>query len=359
MKVLTDAAALHSVKVIYTNQVGSYDGYDGEVVFDGKSVVLNENGEVIYQLPAFKEELALVDLEQDLPVVPPSSEKADIVELHDALVLGIKEFFRRKNCTTAYIGLSGGIDSAVVAALACDALGAENVIGVTMPSHVTGNDTKSDAYLLAQRLGMRCIERPITSTYDAWLEEFKRTHDGTIPQSITKQNMQARIRQTILMEYTNEDRGSLLLNTGNKTEVALGYFTLYGDAAGAISVLGDVDKLQVYALARFINRVAQAERIPQTTIDRAPTAELEAGQTDANSLPADYDILVPLVNDIVEHELPHEELVGSYQPEVVDKTLRLIRIGEGKRRQLPPAIRVTGRSFGIERRVPMDHTFSD
>jgi NAD+ synthetase len=223
-----------------------------------------------------------------------------------------------------------------------------------MPSHITSSETKSDAYKLAEKLGIVCHERPIVNEYNAWLEEA-RVSLGEEPKSLTKQNKQARIRYSILMEYSNEKPGSCHLNTGNKTEIALGYFTLGGDSGGALSVIGDVNKLRVYELARFINRLHHQEIIPATTIDRPPSAELEVGQTDENSLPAGYDVLVPLVDKIIETDTTFEELAQEFGEKVVADTILLIRRSEAKRRQLPPAIRITDRSFGIERRVPMDY----
>lgn len=354
IEVISEVPKRHNVPVLYAAMVGSYDGYDGQISFDGKSFAINEKGSLIALGSGFHEDLVLINLKKQKSLSLPASQ--NIVDIHDALVLGVKDFFRRQNCQRAYLGLSGGIDSAVVAALAVEALGAENVIGVTMPSHITSSETKSDAYLLATQLGIKCIERPIGPEYEAWLSEFRRANNGE-PKSITKQNKQARIRGAILMEYTNEDRGSLLLNTGNKCEVALGYFTLYGDSCGALSVLADVDKGNVYELARFINRSRGREIIPQTTIDRPPSAELEPGQTDAANLPADYHILTPLIDRIIEEDTPYHSLIQMYPQAVVDRTLDGIRNNEGKRRQLPPGIRVTKRAFGEERRIPMDHRY--
>ncbi len=354
LAVLEDAAQKHGIPIVYTNLVGAQDGYDGEIIFDGSSAVIDGYGTVVSVSQSFTDSISIVDLDDLSKNITNHKPESDIVQIHDALVMGIKEFFSRKGLHTAYIGLSGGIDSAVVAALAVEALGAENVIGVTMPSHITSSETKSDALELADRLGIVCHERPIVEEYNAWLSGA-RSSTQKEPSSLTKQNKQARIRNSILLEYTNEHSGSCHLNTGNKTEVALGYFTLGGDAGGAISVLGDVNKLRVYELAKTINRIHGKETIPVTTITRAPSAELEVGQTDANSLPADYDILVPLVDSIIETDSTFEELVTMYGEETVTRTLSLIRKNEGKRRQLPPAIRITDHSFGIERRIPMDY----
>ncbi len=355
LDILTKASKAQQLPLVYVNSVGSYDAYDGELVFDGRSLVLNKEGNIIFCAPAFKESISYFD--NSSVNSNECKEELDDVKnisfLHDALVLAIREFFKRKSFSKAYIGLSGGIDSALVAALAVSALGADNVIGITMPSHITSDETKSDAYLLAKSLKIKIFERPITAEYKAWIDQFKEQKLNRI----TKQNKQARIRQSILMEYTNEDPGSALLNTGNKTEIALGYFTLGGDSAGALSVIGDVNKLQVYELSKYINSINKSIIIPETTITRPPTAELEEGQTDEASLPAAYSILVPLVEDIIVNNLTKSELIERYDVTVVDQVFRLIRISEGKRRQLPPAIRVSKKAFGLERRIPMDHTF--
>jgi NAD+ synthase (glutamine-hydrolysing) len=349
--VVAEAARRIGAPIVYTNLVGAFDGFDAEVVFDGRSMLVNKAGELTALGSGFTEELMVLNVLEPRPIMLPAV--SNIAELHDALVLGIREYFRRNGFSKAYIGLSGGIDSALVAALAVEALGSQNVVGVTMPSHVTSQETKGDAFLLAENLGIPCLERSIRPEYDAWLTEFRLANNGHEPDGLTKQNKQARIRGTILMEYTNEDRSSLVITTGNKTELALGYCTLYGDMCGGFAAISDVDKSRVYELSRFINRLSGQAVIPETTLMRVPSAELEEGQTDAQNLPADYDVLVPLVNDIVEGGKSREELIQVYPVAVVDRTLRMIDVQEYKRRQAAPGIRVTERAFGIERRVPM------
>ena len=356
--VLEGAAKEHGVPIVYTNLVGAQDGYDSEVVFDGSSIAVDADGDPIAMSPSFTEGLSIVDLDRSIKLSSDAVLVNDIGSIHDALVMGIREFFSRKNMTTAYIGLSGGIDSAVVAALLVEALGADHVIGITMPSHITSAETKSDAFLLAEKLDIPCFERPIIDEYNAWLEGERRM-TGVEPSSLRKQNKQSRLRTATLYDYTYQTPGSCHINTGNKTEIALGYFTLGGDSTGALAPLGDVDKLRVYELAKFCNRLYGQEIIPETTITRPPTAELEVGQTDANSLPADYDTLVPLVNAIVESDISYEALIEQFGAAVVNPTMRLIRLSEGKRRQLPPAIRITDKAFGIERRIPMDYPLTE
>jgi NAD+ synthase (glutamine-hydrolysing) len=339
---------------VYVNLAGTFDGYDGEIVFDGQSLVYGCNARLSGIGKGFGEDLFVIDIAQagrmELPEAPPAE------ELYHALVQGIRDYFRRSGFERAYIGLSGGIDSSLVAALAAAALGKERVVGVTMPSHITSAETKDDALLLARNLGIRCDIRPIAEEYRAWERSFA-SAQGQAPQSLTKQNKQARIRGSILMEYTNEDRRGLVISTGNKTELALGYCTLYGDMCGGFAAISDLSKERVYAVADFINTRAGADLIPASVVRRVPTAELEVGQTDAGSLPADYPILSPLVDDIVDNQLSREELCRKYEARVVDQTLRLVHNNEFKRRQAAPGIRVTPKAFGIGRRYPIAHGF--
>ncbi len=343
---------LGTIPFVYTNLVGSFDGYDGEVVFDGQSFVSGADGKLFYLAPACQEKIGTVDLSLSESVF--FQLENPLKEIHQALILGIKEYFRRSGLKHAYIGLSGGIDSALTAALAVQALGAGNVKGVTMPSEITSLETKSDAHLVANNLGIQIEERPIKALYQAWLDEFRLTQ-GFEPERLTKQNVQARFRGMILMEYTNQDRAGLVLSTGNKTELALGYCTMYGDMCGGLAVIADLSKLKVYQLADYINQTSGQELIPQTTIDRAPTAELELDQKDSDNLPADYNILSPLVDDLVDHELSLEELELKYNPQTIRETARLLKINEFKRRQAAPGIRVTGKAFGVGRRIPISH----
>ncbi len=342
------------VPFVYANLVGCFDGYDGEIAFDGRSLMINSAGQLAALGKAFEEELLLLDTEAAPAVqVPPENPSQ---ELHGALVLGIREYFRRTSFERAYIGLSGGIDSALVAALAAEALGSDNVIGVTMPSHITSSETRADALRLAENLNIRCDVRPIGGEYKAWEDDFRQAL-GREPRPITKQNKQARIRGSILMEYTNEDPKGLVISTGNKTELACGYCTLYGDMAGGFAAISDLSKARVYQVAEYINSSAGMEIIPASIIKRIPTAELEHGQTDAANLPADYDVLSPLVDAIIDEQCPYDELCRRYGTDVVDRTLRLVHANEFKRRQAAPGIRVTNKAFGIGRRFPIVHGF--
>lgn len=340
--------------IIYSNMVGVQDGNEGEIVFDGRSMVCLPGNKVVALGKSFEEDLLIVDLNKPKEVVLPEWAPAD--EVYHALVLGIKEYCSRNGFKRVYIGLSGGIDSAVTAALATAALGPENVIGITMPMNgITSDETFDDALRLASLLGIRCDIRPIGDLYRAWLEGASKQHPNL--QSITKQNQQARARGQILMEMANEDRDAMVLNTGNKTESALGYMTLYGDMCGGLAALGDVDKAMVYELAEFINNINEREVIPYTTVGRLPSAELEPGQADRDNLPADYPVLVPLVNEIIKKEKVRAEIRGEFGEAVTNETLRKIARNEFKRQQAPRSIRVSSIAFGAGRRIPIDSTF--
>ena len=339
------------VPFIYTNLVGVFDGYEGETIFDGQSMAFSADGQCIAQARAFEEDFLLVEPFSSKSISLPE----DICEneLRQALVFGIREYFKRSRAVKAYLGLSGGIDSALTAVLAAEALGRENVVGISMPSQITSDETKDDAKLLAESLGIKFIERSIVPEYQIWQEEFRKAH-GKEPASIVKQNKQARLRGAILMEYSNSEPRSLVLSTGNKTEIALGYCTLYGDMCGALAVLADVSKERVYALARYINSSLGKAVIAESIINRIPSAELEPNQADRDNLPADYPLLSPLVDEIIENIRSKEELVKAYGEEVVHQTYSLINKAEFKRRQAAPGLRVTKKAFGCGRRFPLN-----
>ena len=340
------------VNFIYSNLVGGFDGYDGEVVFDGNSFIAAGENKFLGLAKDCEEELLICDLEDPSETALPT--RSTRQEIYSALILGIRSYFNRCGLKHAYVALSGGIDSAVTVALAVDALGANNVTAITMPSEITSSETLTDALLLAKNLSITMHTREIKDLYVAW-DKGHRSAEGQEAQSLSKQNIQARIRGMILMSYTNEDRTGLALNTSNKTEMAMGYSTMYGDMCGGLAVISDLNKLQVYEIAEFVNQKHSREIIPNTTITRTPTAELAPGQTDADNLPADYDVLAPLVDAILLESKTITELKEIYPPSVVDKTLRLIKINEFKRRQAPPGIRVSDKAFGIGRRIPISH----
>lgn len=362
---VSNTAKEKGVPLVYANLVGSFDGFEGEVVFDGRSIIVGRSGEVVSAADGFKEQLLISDIYTEKGVKLPEVEQVE--ELHDALVLGIKDYFRRVgslekgNFKHAYIGLSGGIDSALVAALAVEALGPDKVIGVTLPSRYNSAETKSDAEILAKNLGIRFKSLSIESQFQACTEAFATDPDlVAAPEGVADQNIQARLRMLALMYYANKTQG-LVLNTGNKTELALDNCTIYGDMVGGFSVLGDVDKDRVYALSRYINQRAGREIIPLTTIERVPSAELKPDQKDSEVMGADPEKIAPLVRTIIEEGLSLSDAVSRFSQEwgepLIRRTFQRIDRSEWKRRQAAPGIRVTPHSFGIGRRMPISHGF--
>lgn len=358
---LTETARNHNVPMVYANLVGAFDGFEGEVVFDGRSMIVNQAGRLTSMGSGFKEQLVISDVfakqEMELPPVE------EIEELHDALVLGIRDYFRRvgSNFNRAYIGLSGGIDSAVVAALAVEALGPDKVVGVTLPSQYNSNETKNDARILAENCGIAFKSMSIEKQVAACMETFADDEDlMATPEGVSNENVQARLRMINLMYYANRTNG-VVLNTGNKTELALDNCTIYGDMVGGFSVLGDVDKDRVFALARYINQRAQKEVIPVSTIERVPSAELKPGQVDAHVMGADPARIAPLVRTIVEEKLALSEALerfsGEYGEALILRTYQRLDRSEWKRRQAAPGIRVTPHSFGVGRLMPISHGF--
>ena len=331
---------------IYVNQVGGQD----QLVFDGQSLVMDGFGNWMYVGPQFREEIQDLVVPLDSPVehavtVP---ETPLVQELYEALVLGIHDYFRKTGHTDAVLGLSGGIDSALTAALAADALGADHVLGVSMPSRYSSEHSVSDAEILARNLGIGLVKVPIESVYQAFQTNYA-SHLGGAVTGIAEENLQARIRGNILMTFSNRD-GSLLLTTGNKTEIALGYCTLYGDMSGGLAVISDLGKRMVYDLSRYINDHKGWEIIPASTLEKPPSAELRENQVD----PFDYEVVSPLVNAIVEEHASRQSLIErGYDPVLVDDMLYKIQINEYKRQQMPPGIRVTRKAFGIGRRMPI------
>jgi NAD+ synthase (glutamine-hydrolysing) len=362
-KLVSETAQAKKVPLVYANLVGSFDGFEGEVVFDGRSMIVGAAGNIVEMAQGFKEQLLISDVfaEKEMPL----PEIAEVEELHDALVLGIKDYFRRiaglegADIRCAYIGLSGGIDSAVVAALAVEALGSDTVIGITLPSRYNSDETKSDARALAENLGIRFKTLSIEKQFQSCVETFAEDSElAALPEGVAEQNIQARLRMLDLMYYANKTHG-IVLNTGNKTELALDNCTIYGDMVGGFSVLGDVDKDRVYALARYINERAGRELIPTSTIERIPTAELKPNQQDSDVMGADPALIAPMVRSIIEEGLSMSEALNRFGAEwgepLIRRTLQRIDRSEWKRRQAAPAIRVTSHAFGNGRRMPMSH----
>ncbi|NLW83337.1 MAG: NAD+ synthase [Phycisphaerae bacterium] len=345
--------------VAYCNQVGGQD----ELVFTGRSMVLDAAGKVCAEAAEFEEDLLIVDgakTDNGVVLTLPFSAYVErhydpLEEVYHALVLGTRDYVHKSGFSKVVIGLSGGIDSALVAAMAVEALGADNVVGVTMPSRFNSAETQADAKRLADNLGITFYALPI----GAMLEPFSKTLTG-VPgwdeKGLAYENLQARIRGTLLMSLSNQF-GWMVLTTGNKSETAVGYSTLYGDTAGGFAVIKDVPKTMVYRLCDYINARFGREVIPQTTITRIPSAELRDNQKDSDSLP-DYPVLDALLKDYIEHDQSPMELIESgYDQALVKRVVRMIDRSEYKRRQSPPGIKITPKAFGKDRRMPITNRY--
>lgn len=360
-KEILGRCALHfGCPVAYCNQVGGQD----ELVFTGRNMVLDAAGRVIAEAAEFEEDLLVVDVSKSdrttvlaSPYSGRGEKKYDCLdEVYKALVLGTRDYVHKSGFSKAVIGLSGGIDSALVAALAAEALGSDNVVGVTMPSRFNSIETRSDAERLAENLGIQFYSLPIGTM----LDPFSRTLadvPGWNETGLAYENLQARVRGTLLMSLSNQF-GWMVLTTGNKSETAVGYSTLYGDTAGGFAVIKDVPKTMVYQLCEYINARAKRELIPQTTITRIPSAELREGQKDSDSLP-EYEVLDAILKDYIEHDKAPLELIESgYDQELVRRIVRMIDRSEYKRRQSPPGVKITPKAFGKDRRMPITNCYT-
>jgi len=328
--------------LIYCNAVGGND----ELIFDGGSLVFNTEGQVTQQAPYFSEAVLVGDLAGPAAEMVATEETA---MLHDALVLGVRDYLGKCGFTSAVIGLSGGIDSAVTAAIAVDALGAENVRGVSMPSQYSSQGSLDDSMTLAKNLGIQYDVVPIKAEFETVKKSLSPLF-GNREEDVTEENMQARLRGLMLMALSNKF-GSLVLTTGNKSELAVGYCTLYGDMCGGLAVISDVPKTMVYRLARWINR--KREVIPEVTIEKPPSAELRPDQKDEDSLPP-YDVLDAILERyVVESESVDQIIAAGFEKEMVCRIVRLIDLNEYKRRQAAPGLKVTSKAFGVGRRIPV------
>jgi NAD+ synthase (glutamine-hydrolysing) len=389
-RMLSTRAADNVVIVAYNNLVGGQD----ELVFDGGSMVLDEKGQLIAKGKQFEEDLIMADLDVEavfrtrlrdprwrkeasqlgqqrqatkvtLSEAPLATQKPELAkaqaqslgpaeEVYRALVLGTGDYVRKNGLTKVVIGLSGGIDSSLVADIAVAALGAENVIGVAMPSAYSSSGSLKDAELLARNLGIRLLSIPIDNIFQAYLKTLAEPLKGTEP-DVTEENIQARIRGNLLMALSNKF-GWLVLTTGNKSEMATGYTTLYGDMAGGFAVIKDVPKTLVYELARYRNSLPDAP-IPQSVIEKAPSAELRPGQKDSDSLPP-YDLLDPVLTAYVEEDKSAEQIIALGADEaLVRRAAHLVDSSEYKRRQAPPGVKITPKAFGRDRRLPITNRF--
>jgi NAD+ synthase (glutamine-hydrolysing) len=391
-RMLATRAADNVAIIVYDNLVGGQD----ELVFDGNSMVLSEKGQLIARGKQFEEDLIVVDLDVEAvfrtrlhdprwrketllledqpehavkimvselspeapkPALPPRQTKAHSFpgDVYDALVLGTRDYITKNGFKKVLIGLSGGIDSSLVAAIAADALGPSNVIGVLMPSRYSSSGSISDSELLGRNLGIKYITIPIEKVYQAYIETLAEQFRDAKPDA-AEENIQARIRGNLLMALSNKF-GWLVLTTGNKSEIATGYTTLYGDMAGGFAVIKDVPKTLVYELAKYRNSMTNDEVIPPSIISKAPSAELRPEQKDTDSLPP-YDLLDPVLTAYVEEDKSVEQIIGSgFEESVVKRAARLVDTSEYKRRQAPPGIKITPRAFGRDRRLPITNRF--
>ena len=352
LEVMRDNVSHFGLALVYCNLAGGQD----ELVFDGASFALDGRGNVTHLAPQFDEHLLLVDFVDGLPRL---GERADLgsseTQAYGALKLGVRDYLGKNGFPGAIIGLSGGIDSALVLAVAVDALGPDKVRAVMMPSQYTADISWLDARTMAETLGVRYDEIPIKSTFDSYLSALSREFRG-LPWDTTEENIQARIRGTLLMALSNKF-GSIVLTTGNKSEMAVGYCTLYGDMAGGFAVIKDIRKVLVYALARYRNSLAPV--IPERIITRAPSAELRPNQTDQDSLPP-YEVLDAIIERYMElGESVTDIIAAGFAEADVRRVVRLIRINEYKRRQAPVGIRITHRGFGRDWRYPITNRFRD
>jgi NAD+ synthase (glutamine-hydrolysing) len=343
---LAGRAAELTKPVVYTNLVGGQD----ELVFDGASLVFDEHGLLVARARQFTDDVLIVDLD-DLREARIEDAFSPEREVYEALVLGTRDYVRKNGFTDVLIGLSGGVDSSIVAAIAVDALGADHVTGVLMPSRYSSSHSISDAEALAHSLGVRTETVPIEPAHAAFEEMLASVFAGT-ESNLAEENVQARIRGNVLMTISNKF-GWMVLTTGNKSEMATGYATLYGDMAGGFAVIKDVPKTIVYALCRDLNARHGREVIPQTVLDKPPSAELKPDQLDSDSLP-DYAVLDPIIEGYVEDDQSVSDLIArGHDPEIVRRVARMVDRNEYKRRQAPPGVRVSPKAFGKDRRLPI------
>lgn len=387
-RMLATRASDNTVIVAYNNLVGGQD----ELVFDGDSLVFDENGELVARGKQFEEDLIVVDLDVEsvfrqrlhdprrrqqklnapqtaelfpltsrgrahrkLPATAQPQPLSEDAEIYQALVVGTRDYVRKNGFKKVVLGLSGGIDSALTAVVAVDALGSENVAGVLMPSEFSSRGSIEDSQLLGKNLGIEVLTIPITEVLHAYNAALKKVFKGAKP-DVTEENLQARIRGTYLMALSNKF-GWLVLSTGNKSEVSTGYCTLYGDMAGGFAVLKDVMKTTVFRLAEHCNRAAGCERIPRAIIEKPPSAELRPNQLDTDSLPP-YEVLDPILKAHVEEDRGFSEMIDmGFDEQVVRRVIRMVDSNEYKRRQAAPGVKITPRAFGRDRRMPITNRF--
>lgn len=344
-RLVTDAASVLRCPVAYVNAVGGND----ELIFDGRSLVADSAGRVIAGLAAFREDISVVETSAVVPQIAPGFQQDDLPDIYAALVLGLRDYAEKSGFKRALVALSGGIDSALVAVVAAEAFGAGNVTGVSLPSSISSQHSRDDARILAENLGIHFETIAIAGAVTAAEAALGPVFSGR-PRDVAEENIQARVRGVLMMGLSNKF-GALLLTTGNKSEMAVGYCTLYGDMCGGLAVISDVFKMQVYALSRWINR--EREIIPANTIEKPPSAELRPGQVDQDSLPP-YDQLDAILKGYVEQGLSRGDLVAQgFAPAVVNDIARKVDLNEYKRKQAAPGLKITPLAFGVGRRIPI------
>ena len=347
-KLIASKVTETALPFFYCNIVGAQD----ELIFDGQSLAYDGKGNLIGQGPAFKEDIVLVDSANSETIELKTARREQ--KIYQALVLGVRDYFRKTGYKKAVLGLSGGIDSSLTGCIAVDALGPNNVHGVSMPSRYSSDHSMDDAKTLAKNLGIDYRTISIESIIGRFDESLEESFNGS-ETGVAEENIQARVRGSLLMALSNKFNW-LVLSTGNKTELAMGYCTLYGDMNGGLSVISDLSKTDVYALSHWVNEEAGSERIPVSSIEKPPSAELRPDQVD----PFDYDVVSPLVSALIEDEKSPTELIAEgADPELIKDISRRIRINEYKRRQAAPGLRVTSKAFGIGRRVPIVNLFDE
>ena len=350
-EMLAARARTHRVAIAYCNTVGGND----QLIFDGNSFAISETGECLAQLAPFRTESALAEFKiQNSKFKIPSFQCAE-EELFDALVLGTRDYFAKCGFKSAVLGLSGGIDSAVTVVIGAAALGAENVLGVTMPTRYSSEGSVGDSLQLAAALGIRCLTIPIEKSFTALKEQMAPFFEGK-PEDVTEENMQPRLRGMTLMALSNKF-GHLLLTTGNKSELAVGYCTLYGDMCGGLALISDVPKMMIYQLARWLNR--DREIIPAATIEKPPSAELRPDQRDQDTLPP-YEILDPILELLIEDHLSPDEIIArGFDAQTVRWVVKRVAQNEYKRAQAVPGLKVTSKAFGVGRKMPVAQRFAE
>lgn len=346
LDVLRENVKRYGIPLFYSNNIGAQT----EIIFDGGSVVFSPDAQVYDEIPYFVEEIRYYQLEDVMKGgYRREQPKEKIALIHDAIILGLKDYFGKLGLKKAILGLSGGIDSAITTVMAVRALGKENVRVVLMPSPYSSSHSVEDAKVLAEKLGIRYDIIPIKEPYESFLKTLEGVLEGK-PFDVTEENIQARCRAIILMALSNK-HGNILLNTTNKSEFAVGYGTLYGDLAGGLSVLGDIYKTEIYLLADYINKDDQI--IPENSINKPPSAELRPNQKDSDSLP-EYDLLDPILYMYIERRLGPQEIIDmGYDEALVRRILKLVNINEFKRHQTAPVLRVSPKAFGVGRRMPI------